>query len=208
MARVVGFLRHSAQRSRLLFASVPAACSVHQGGSTRGWIHASPLAIGYAARRPLATDAAASAAAARAVEGAAAGGDAAADSRDESLKGTWETDQTSLFCDFWWPTVSDRVHRRLAERAQGLPEDPAAQGVLSWVEYELARGSAAPTAPTRAPKVGAAGAKEDTDAEANSSLPQLPNDKPPEPLTIEGDWQWLLRGRGEIVGPRGDRRQD
>merc|ERR1712187_275892 len=43
-----------------------------------------------------------------------------------------------LFGEYWWPTAADYCHKRLAQRAQGLPEDPLAHGVLSWIEYELA----------------------------------------------------------------------
>merc|ERR1719401_436030 len=43
-----------------------------------------------------------------------------------------------LFGEVWWPTVSEIVFQRLAQRPSGLPEDPLAQGVMSFVEYELA----------------------------------------------------------------------
>uniref|UniRef100_A0A7S4V5W0 Uncharacterized protein n=1 Tax=Alexandrium monilatum TaxID=311494 RepID=A0A7S4V5W0_9DINO len=92
-----------------------------------------------------------------------------------------------LFCDLWWPTVADHCHRRLAQRPQGLPEDPLAQGVLSWVEYELAR--KAPPSPGGAEK----------------AVERSCRDENPTPLPADGDWRWLLRGKGEIVGPKGDR---
>jgi len=50
-----------------------------------------------------------------------------------------DEDGGGLFGDAWWPVVAEHCHKRLAQRPQGLPEDPMAQGVLSWVEYELAR---------------------------------------------------------------------
>eukprot|EP00434_Breviolum_minutum_P007386 symbB.v1.2.006520.t1/scaffold380.1/size216529/10 len=40
---------------------------------------------------------------------------------------------SGLFSDAWWPEVAQRCHQRLAQRPQTLPEDPMAQGVVSWV---------------------------------------------------------------------------
>mmetsp|Transcript_136968 Transcript_136968/g.425559 ORF Transcript_136968/g.425559 Transcript_136968/m.425559 type:complete len:173 (-) Transcript_136968:104-622(-) len=100
-----------------------------------------------------------------------------------------------LFGDVWWPTVADRVHRRLAQRPQGLPEDPLAQGVLSWVEYELARKT-----PRDTKRI--AQGDEAPEPERETSC----QDEHPTPLPANGDWRWLLRGSGEIVGPKGDYR--
>eukprot|EP00931_Biecheleriopsis_adriatica_P089068 TRINITY_DN63258_c0_g1_i1.p1 TRINITY_DN63258_c0_g1~~TRINITY_DN63258_c0_g1_i1.p1 ORF type:complete len:164 (+),score=33.02 TRINITY_DN63258_c0_g1_i1:35-526(+) len=95
-----------------------------------------------------------------------------------------------LFCDAWWPEVADRCFKQLATRPQGLPEDPMAQGILAWVEYELARGEAKPGE--------AATAKKD-------EVPLSQRDEPPTPLPEDGEWAWLLRNSGEMVGPKGDR---
>eukprot|EP00747_Dinoflagellata_sp_TGD_P031700 gnl/TRDRNA2_/TRDRNA2_135491_c0_seq1.p1 gnl/TRDRNA2_/TRDRNA2_135491_c0~~gnl/TRDRNA2_/TRDRNA2_135491_c0_seq1.p1 ORF type:complete len:143 (+),score=26.02 gnl/TRDRNA2_/TRDRNA2_135491_c0_seq1:71-499(+) len=84
-----------------------------------------------------------------------------------------------LFCDAWWPRNADTVFKQLARRPQGLPEDPLAHGILSYIEYELAC--------KPLPKEGEAveGAEE---AKAAT------------------DPGWDLRGRGEVVFPRGEQR--
>eukprot|EP00930_Biecheleria_cincta_P018802 TRINITY_DN14523_c0_g2_i1.p1 TRINITY_DN14523_c0_g2~~TRINITY_DN14523_c0_g2_i1.p1 ORF type:complete len:184 (+),score=30.52 TRINITY_DN14523_c0_g2_i1:31-552(+) len=100
-----------------------------------------------------------------------------------------DEDGGGLFGDAWWPVAAEHCYKRLAQRPQGLPEDPMAQGVLSWVEYELAR---------REPEEGEAAAPA-------SAIPPSQRDEPPKPLPEDGRWVWLLRSEGELVGPGGDR---
>mmetsp|Transcript_90494 Transcript_90494/g.141880 ORF Transcript_90494/g.141880 Transcript_90494/m.141880 type:complete len:189 (+) Transcript_90494:74-640(+) len=140
-------------------------------------------------------------------------------SSEESPGSGQASESGGLFGDMWWPTVAHHVQKRLAQRPSGLPEDPLAQGVMSWVEYELAR---KPSSVAQAAK--AQGVERSDDA--NDSLPVKggdddvvdgntevedkrlgPQQGPPVPLPPEAEsWRWHLRGRGEIVGPRGDPR--
>mmetsp|Transcript_53122 Transcript_53122/g.95921 ORF Transcript_53122/g.95921 Transcript_53122/m.95921 type:complete len:152 (-) Transcript_53122:17-472(-) len=111
------------------------------------------------------------------------------DSKDDADNVAASEEESGLFSDAWWPDVAQRCHERLAARPHLLPEDPMAQGVLSWVEYELARS---------VPEPGKARPKKD-------EVPISQRDEPPQPLPEDGKWRWLLRSPGEIVGPKGER---
>merc|ERR1712217_919665 len=105
-----------------------------------------------------------------------------------------------LFGEYWWPTAADYCHKRLAQRAQGLPEDPLAHGVLSWIEYELALSTdSEPRKPSRNATTS------DADKSADEKEPPLTEREEigMKPLPVDTDWRWLLRGKGEIVGPKG-----
>mmetsp|Transcript_21290 Transcript_21290/g.38875 ORF Transcript_21290/g.38875 Transcript_21290/m.38875 type:complete len:174 (-) Transcript_21290:20-541(-) len=119
-------------------------------------------------------------------DGAAAGNQTEA----SPLASTTDSSGSGLFSDDWWPSVADQVHRRLAMRGQGLPEDPLAQGVLSFIEYELA---------SKAAGVGG-GTKQ---AEEDTNRDRVPSPDAPVPLPEGEEWRWLLRGAGEIIGPKG-----
>merc|ERR1719282_288183 len=121
----------------------------------------------------------------------------------------------ALFCDLWWPTVADRCFQRLANRPQGLPEDPLAHGILSFIEYELARRPPSAqeptvdaTAETSMPDGGSVELAENAPAEPAAAQVRdyvASQSDGPTPLPKDVQWQWLLRSHGEIVGPKGGR---
>merc|ERR1711904_453039 len=102
--------------------------------------------------------------------------------------------------DAWWPTVARRVHRRLGRLPQGLPEDPLAHGVLSWVEYELAvkprdqweASAAAPPGGGPSGSEEGGGAASDVDLDKLQPIERGPNiqEAPFAPLPTDVDWRW------------------
>merc|ERR1711924_311694 len=101
-----------------------------------------------------------------------------------------------MFSDIWWPKVAHQCHRRLAARPQLLPEDPEANGVLSFIEYELA---CKPQSATCQQELR-------TDIKNPSAFNKPSPDESIKPLSRDEEWRWLLRGAGEVVFPKGGRR--
>ena len=107
---------------------------------------------------------------------------------EDTQRGDLEGVGGGLYADSWWPSVSRQVHDSLAQRPQGLPQDPLAQGVMSWIEYELA---CKPRDPAKKASAG-----------EDSSLPSS-TDPEFRPLEKNEEWRWILRSDGELVGPKG-----
>eukprot|EP00933_Yihiella_yeosuensis_P044812 TRINITY_DN40084_c0_g1_i1.p1 TRINITY_DN40084_c0_g1~~TRINITY_DN40084_c0_g1_i1.p1 ORF type:complete len:192 (+),score=47.47 TRINITY_DN40084_c0_g1_i1:68-643(+) len=131
----------------------------------------------------------------------------ASEATKEEIESQGDDEGNGLFCDRWWPLAASRCCNQLAKRPQGLPEDPMAQGVLSWVEYELARGEQ--TEEEEAEKAASKKTSTSEDGTTPSSSRPLPfsqKDEPPKPLPEDGKWRWILRNKGEMHGARGDPR--